>query len=558
MLRSVGACLAGLAFVLGGCSSSGNDPGDEFGPTVTIDQSQGQVDPTNAVQIEFTAVFSEPVTGFTSADLTYAGSTVGGTLDAVVSTIDATTYSVVVFGMAGSGTLAVGVKAGAARDGNGNPSEASTSVDNTVAWTDDPPTVAVNQAPAQADPVNTGPIQMAVEFSEPVTGFTGADVSFAGSTAPGTLVAQVTGAGASYTVGVTGMTGSGEVVVNLPGGAATDAGGNPSLASTSIDNTVAYDVTRPGVTIDQAVAQADPATGDIRFTAQFSEPVNGFAAADVSLTGTTVGGTLSVAVVGNGGGNYTVTVSGMTTNGIVVVGIPANAATDGAGNLSTASTSIDNTVTWQNSPPTVTIVQNLGQVDPINHGPIQFGVHFSEPVTGFVSGDVSLSGSTAGGTLVATVTGTGQDYLVSVTGMTTGGIVVASVPAGVAADAGGLANQASTSVDNTVTFDPVGPSVTVDQAPGQADPTAGATIQFAVHFSEAVTGLVPTDVSFAGSSVGGTLAAAITGAGANYTISVTGMSGAGTVVVNLPAGAANDLAGNPSLASTSIDNAVTH
>lgn len=452
----------------------------------------------------------------------------------------------------------VGVKAGAVRDGSGNLNTASTSTDNSVAWTDDPPTVFVNQANAQPDPVNTGPIQMAVEFSEPVTGFTAADVSFAGSTAAGPLAAQVTGSGASYVVNVTGMTGSGTVVVSLPGGAATDAGGNPSLASTGIDNTVSYDVTRPTVTINQAVTQVDPTTGDIRFTVQFSEPVNDFTASDVSLTGSTAGGTLAVGVTGNGGANYTVTVSGMATNGTVVAGIPANAVTDVAGNLGQASTSTDNTVTWQNTPPAVTIVQTLGQADPTNHGPIQFGVHFSEPVTGFVTGDVSLSGSTAGGPLVAAVSGTGQDYLVSVTGMSSAGSVVASIPAGVATDVGGLTNQASTSVDNTVTYDPVSPSVTVDQAPAQADPTSGATIQFAVQFSEPVTGFTAADVSFTGSTVGGTLTASITGSLASYTISVTGMSGMGTVVVSLPPGAATDLAGNGSLASTSTDNVVTH
>ena len=64
-------------------------------------------------------------------------------------------------------------------------------------------------------------------------------------------------------------------------------------------------------------------------------------------------------------------------------------------------------------------------------------------------------------------------------------------------------------------------------------------------------------MSFVGSTVGGTLAAAVSGTGPSYTVTVTGMSGTGTVVASIPAGAASDAAGNASLASTSTDNTVT-
>src|SRR5438552_2836888 len=42
--------------------------GDTTPPTVTIDQAAGQADPTNSSPINFTAVFSKPVSGFTGAD----------------------------------------------------------------------------------------------------------------------------------------------------------------------------------------------------------------------------------------------------------------------------------------------------------------------------------------------------------------------------------------------------------------------------------------------------------------------------------------------------------
>ena len=53
------------------------------------------------------------------------------------------------------------------------------------------------------------------------------------------------------------------------------------------------------------------------------------------------------------------------TDGTVIAGIPANAATDAAGNGSSASTSADNTVTYDGTAPTVTINQATGQADPL-------------------------------------------------------------------------------------------------------------------------------------------------------------------------------------------------
>ena len=104
--------------------------------------------------------------------------------------------------------------------------------------------------------------------------------------------------------------------------------------------------------------------------------------------------------------------------------------------------------------PDVTIDQAAGQVDPTSGSPINFTAVFTEPVTGFTGSDVTLSG-TAGAT-TATVTETapndGTTYNVAVSGMTTGGTVTAGIAAGVATDAAGNANTASSSTDNPVTF----------------------------------------------------------------------------------------------------------
>jgi hypothetical protein len=100
--------------------------------------------------------------------------------------------------------------------------------------------------------------------------------------------------------------------------------------------------------------------------------------------------------------------------------------------------------------PTVTIEQGSGQADPTTSTSITFTATFDEPVVGFGAADVTLSG-TAGAT-TATVTGGPLVYTVSVSGMTQPGTVIATIDAGVVADSHGNTNEASTSVDNVVTF----------------------------------------------------------------------------------------------------------
>lgn len=106
---------------------------DEIPPTVTINQAAGQADPTNTGPIHFTAVSSEPVAGFVAGDVVVGG-TAAGTLSAVVTPVNATTYDVAVSGMTGSGTVTASVRAGAAQDAAGNLSGASTSTDNSVTY----------------------------------------------------------------------------------------------------------------------------------------------------------------------------------------------------------------------------------------------------------------------------------------------------------------------------------------------------------------------------------------------------------------------------------------
>ncbi len=410
--------------------------------------------------------------------------------------------------------------------------------------------VAINQAGTQVDPTGTSPVNFTVVFSQSVSDFVTGDVTISG-TAGGAMTGTVTGGGTTYNVAVTGMTTAGSIVASIGAGKATDAAGNTNAASTSSDNTVTWAPGGPTVTINQAVSQADPAfTSPINFTVVFSASVSDFATGDVALSGTA--GATTAAVTGSGT-TYNVAVSGMTASGTVIATIPQGRATAG-GLPNLPSTSTDNTVTWQPGP-SVTINQASGQADPTGTSPINFTVVFSAAVTGFATGDVTIGG-TAGGTKAGTVTGSGTTYNVAVTGMTTAGTVTASVPAAVAVDASARTNVASTSTDNTVTWSPGGPTVTINQAASQADPAGTSPINFTVVFSAAVTGFVSGDVTIGGTA-GGLKVATVTGSGTTYNVAVTGMTTAGTVTASVPADVALNASLLPNLASTSTDNTVT-
>ena len=107
----------------------------------------------------------------------------------------------------------------------------------------------------------------------------------------------------------------------------------------------------------------------------------------------------------------------------------------------------------------------------------------------------------------------------------------------------------------TVTVDNIPPTVTINQATGQADPTRGSPISFTAVFSEAVTDFTAADVALSGTA-GGSKNVAVTGGPSTFNVAVSGMT-SGTLLATIAAGSAGDLAGNGNTASSSTDNAVT-
>lgn len=114
----------------------------------------------------------------------------------------------------------------------------------------------------------------------------------------------------------------------------------------------------------------------------------------------------------------------------------------------------------------------------------------------------------------------------------------------------------SLSANKNIVIDTVAPTVTIDQATGQADPTSASPINFTAVFSKPVVGFTDSDVTLSGTA--GATTAVVTGGPAIYNVAVSGMTASGTVIVDIPAGVAEDAAGNLNEASTSTDNEVTY
>ncbi len=219
------------------------------GTAVAIEQAGIQVDPTNAAPVTFTIVFAEAVdpSTFDDTDIIQNGTASGITW--FLSTADNMTWTLEATIITNPGTLVPSIAAGTVQDIYGNDNRASTSADNSVEYDATAPTVTINQAAAQDDPVNALPVNFTVVFSEaidPAT-FTAADINDTASTATGITWTLATTDDITWTLSATAVTTQGTLVPNLAASLVQDPAGNNNAAATSADNSVIYDNEAPVV-----------------------------------------------------------------------------------------------------------------------------------------------------------------------------------------------------------------------------------------------------------------------------------------------------------------------
>ena len=105
-------------------------------------------------------------------------------------------------------------------------------------------------------------------------------------------------------------------------------------------------------------------------------------------------------------------------------------------------------------------------------------------------------------------------------------------------------------------FEPERPTVTINQASGQVDPTSTSPINFTVTFSEPVSGFSASGVVLGGTA--GATTKVITGGPTVYNVAVGGFAGSGTVTASVAdSAAASNSSSAPNTVSTSTDNTVT-
>ena len=103
-------------------------------------------------------------------------------------------------------------------------------------------------------------------------------------------------------------------------------------------------------------------------------------------------------------------------------------------------------------------------------------------------------------------------------------------------------------------------AVTINQAASQIDPATTGPVHFTAVFAEPVTGFGNGDVTLGGTA-GATTSVVTEIAPNNHTtfdVAVSGMTGQGTVIASIPAGAATEWNNTGNLASTSTDNLVSY
>ena len=520
-------------------SSEYTAPIDTIRPTTMITDLPLANDPQNGafdVRIEF----SEPVTGLEKTDIALTVNNVNATVTAVTETTDmgmsmdpvesGTAYIATITPTGQStGKVSVRVPENVAEDAAGNGNEASLS-SHDVSVDTKPPGIDTLTVPTAAN----GAFDVTITFTDTVTDFDDlTDIVFdADSTATAT-VTSITGSGTTYTATITPM-GNGDLIIQVPAGAAKDTAGNENEASDAY--TVLIDTTSPQVS---TLTVPNAAGAAFNVTITFSENVTDFD----DLTDIVFGGdstaTATVTSITGSGTTYTANIT-PTGNGNLIVQVPAGAAKDTAGNGNTASGT--HTVTISLTGPSVAITEV--PTTPQNSA-FDVKITFSELVTEFVASDISLG---TGASATVSLTGSGAKYTATITpASNTEEDITLSVPAGVAKNSTNVTNTASS--EYTIRLDTAEPLLTIRDAPANAGGAfiVIATFKIDLVFNETVTGVDKDDITFSGTASAGASVTDLTGEGSEYTATIK-VTTAGNLTISVRGNAADDAAGNGSRA----------
>ncbi len=478
-------------------------PADTTAPTVTsIVRQTPTSSPTNADSLTWRVTFSEAVSNVDTADFAVSGTTATLSVSAVSGVTGA--YDVTASGgnLAGvTATVTLSIAAGhdiqdAASNALTNTTPTGTNddtwmVDNTA------PTVTITGVPTTSNAAFTATFT----FSEDVTGFVAGDITVGNGTAS---AFTATTADRVYTASIT-PTANGAVTVDVAANAATDEAGNGNPAATQASSTYTaplVDTTAPRVAsiVRQTPSSSPTNANSLTWRVAFTENVKNVDAADFAIGGTTA--TVTAVTEVTASTVYDVTASGgnlADLDATVTLSIVSgqNIADTTDNNLSnTAPTGTnDNTYVVDNTAPTVAITG----VPDTSSAAFTATFTFSEAVTGFVVGDITLGNATA-----SNFTATSTTVYTALITPAANGEVTVDVAADAATDAAGNGNTAATQATSTYTapdVDTIAPRVAsiVRQTPSSS-PTNANSLKWRITFTENVKNVNAADFAIGGTT----------------------------------------------------------
>ena len=488
---------------------------DATDPTVTISDVP---DTTQNGEFEITITFSETVTGFEDEDIE-----LGGGVTATASLTGSGTNYTATITPTSSGNLTIMVPADVVDGGN----QASNTVTVTI---DLPPTVTLT-VPST---IQNAAFDVTITFNEDVTGLEEDDITVTGLAS----VTSLTGTGAAYTATITpNANEEGSVTIAIAADVVEDNGTNGNKASAA--KTVDFDRIVPTVEITDIPTIEKNEAFDITVT--FSEPVNGFEASDITITGPA---TASPPSGTDGDTEYTLTITpDLGEEDDVTITVNANAVKDLALNNNTAS-AVTDAVHVDTIVPTVEIT-GIPTIE--KNEAFDITVTFSEPVNGFEASDITITGPAT----ASPPSGTDGDteYTLTITpDLGEEDDVTITVNANAVKDLA-LNNNTASAVTDAVHVDTIVPTVEITGIPTIEKNEA---FDITITFSEPVNGFAVADLTITGPATA-TLKSGTDG-NTKYTVTITpNPDSEDDVTIKVDANAVKDFALNDNTASSVTD-----
>ncbi|MBZ0173130.1 MAG: hypothetical protein K8E66_12160, partial [Phycisphaerales bacterium] len=381
-----------------------------------------------------------------------------------------------------------------------------------------------------ADPTNASSVDYSVSFNQSVTGVDASDfVLTATGTVTGPLVTGVSGSGATYTVTVGAGTG---------------------------DGTLRLDVADDDTIIDGASQPlGGPGAGNGAYTSGEVYTIDKTAPASPSVTGTTPtnDSTPTWSWTAGGGGNGTfrhdLDTSGTWTETTDTFFTPGSALS--AGNHSLKVQERDGVGNWSAdsffdifvdiTPPGIAI--SAPSATDTNTGPVSYTVTYTgADAVNLVNGDVTLNATGDATGTIGVTNGTTATPTVTISGITGNGTLGISIGAGTASDnAGNTAPAAGPST--TFNVDNTAPTIAIG-APSATDTNTGP-VSFTVTYTDAdAVNFANGDVTLNATGDATGTVGVTNGTTATPTVTISGITGNGTLGISIGAGTASDNAGN--------------